>query len=55
MAATTSHIVFDDIFTINAIDKEGRKFDRGMCSFSGSSYLLMPDLSLPPVCPLEKL
>jgi hypothetical protein len=29
MAATVSSIVFDDIFTINAIDKEGKKFDRG--------------------------
>ncbi|KAJ7225789.1 hypothetical protein GGX14DRAFT_422384 [Mycena pura] len=28
MAATASSIVFDDIFTINAIDKEGKKFDR---------------------------
>ncbi|KAF8640456.1 hypothetical protein AX17_000120 [Amanita inopinata Kibby_2008] len=28
MSATTSNIVFDDIFTINAIDKEGKKFDR---------------------------
>ncbi|KAF8898570.1 RNA polymerase I [Infundibulicybe gibba] len=28
MSATTSSIVFDDIFTINAIDKEGKKFDR---------------------------
>ncbi|KAF8078456.1 hypothetical protein FPV67DRAFT_1557781 [Lyophyllum atratum] len=28
MAAAASSIVFDDIFTINAIDKEGKKFDR---------------------------
>ncbi|PFH54625.1 hypothetical protein AMATHDRAFT_176 [Amanita thiersii Skay4041] len=28
MSAPTSNIVFDDIFTINAIDKEGKKFDR---------------------------
>ncbi|KAF8167945.1 hypothetical protein B0H34DRAFT_683724 [Crassisporium funariophilum] len=28
MAATVSSIVFDDIFTISDIDKEGRKFDR---------------------------
>ncbi|KAG6832483.1 hypothetical protein H0H92_001529 [Tricholoma furcatifolium] len=28
MATATSSIVFDDIFTINAIDKEGKKFDR---------------------------
>ncbi|KAF8973721.1 hypothetical protein BDZ97DRAFT_1776492 [Flammula alnicola] len=28
MAAAVSSIVFDDIFTINAIDKEGKKFDR---------------------------
>ncbi|KAH7883731.1 RNA polymerase I [Phlebopus sp. FC_14] len=28
MASTSSSIVFDDIFTINAIDKEGKKFDR---------------------------
>ena len=30
MSATVSNIVFDDIFTINAIDKEGKKFDRGV-------------------------
>ena len=29
MSAAVSNIVFDDIFTINAIDKEGKKFDRG--------------------------
>jgi len=29
MAAAVSSIVFDDIFTIDAIDKEGKKFDRG--------------------------
>ncbi|KXN89876.1 DNA-directed RNA polymerases I, II, and III subunit RPABC3 [Leucoagaricus sp. SymC.cos] len=28
MANASSNIVFDDIFTINAIDKEGKKFDR---------------------------
>ncbi|KAH9835651.1 RNA polymerase [Rhodofomes roseus] len=28
MSTNTSNIVFDDIFTINAIDKEGKKFDR---------------------------
>lgn len=29
MTSNASNIVFDDIFTINAIDKEGKKFDRG--------------------------
>jgi hypothetical protein len=29
MAASASNIVFDDMFTISAIDKEGKKFDRG--------------------------
>ncbi|KAL0580315.1 DNA-directed RNA polymerases I, II, and III subunit RPABC3 [Marasmius crinis-equi] len=28
MSSTSSNIVFDDIFTINAIDKEGKRFDR---------------------------
>ncbi|KAF7339916.1 hypothetical protein MVEN_01909100 [Mycena venus] len=28
MTSATSNIAFDDIFTINAIDKEGKKFDR---------------------------
>ncbi|KAF8649757.1 hypothetical protein AX16_005524 [Volvariella volvacea WC 439] len=28
MATASSSIVFDDIFTISAIDKEGKKFDR---------------------------
>lgn len=32
MSAPTSNIVFDDIFTINGIDKEGKKFDRGILS-----------------------
>ena len=29
MASGLSHIVFNDEFTIEDIDKEGRKFDRG--------------------------
>ncbi|PBL00761.1 RNA polymerase [Armillaria gallica] len=28
MASVASNVVFDDIFTISSIDKEGRKFDR---------------------------
>lgn len=32
MSSNASNIVFDDIFTIQAIDKEGKKFDRGMSS-----------------------
>ncbi|KAG9314500.1 RNA polymerase, partial [Chiua virens] len=28
MSSASSNIVFDDIFTINGIDKEGKKFDR---------------------------
>jgi len=34
MANTSSNIVFDDIFTLDAIDKEGRKFDRGLALIS---------------------
>lgn len=34
MATTSSNIVFDDIFTLNAIDKEGKKFDRGVVLIS---------------------
>ena len=30
MASNTSNVLFDDIFTINDIDKEGKKFDRGV-------------------------
>lgn len=30
MANATSSIIFDDIFKINDIDKEGKKFDRGL-------------------------
>ena len=33
MASTVSSIVFDDIFTINAIDKDGKKFERGKSTF----------------------
>ena len=29
MTSTASNVVFNDIFTINDIDKEGKKFDRG--------------------------
>jgi hypothetical protein len=29
MAASSSNIVFDDMFTLSGIDKEGKKFDRG--------------------------
>jgi RNA polymerase Rpb8 len=29
MTSASSHVVFDDMFTIADIDKEGRKFDRG--------------------------
>ena len=29
MTSASSNVVFDDIFTINAIDKDGKKFDRG--------------------------
>ncbi|RDX57502.1 RNA polymerase [Polyporus arcularius HHB13444] len=28
MSSNSSNVLFDDIFTINAIDKEGKKFDR---------------------------
>jgi hypothetical protein len=37
MAATSSSIVFDDIFTIESIDKEGKKFDRGPSQFNDFS------------------
>jgi len=30
MASSKSSIVFDDIFSIQKIDPEGKKFDRGM-------------------------
>ncbi|KAF5382901.1 hypothetical protein D9757_006390 [Collybiopsis confluens] len=33
MTSASSNIVFDDIFNISAIDKEGRKFDRGLVIF----------------------
>ena len=29
MSSGPSNVLFDDLFTINAIDKEGKKFDRG--------------------------
>lgn len=29
MSSVSSSIVFDDIFTISDIDKDGKKFDRG--------------------------
>lgn len=53
MASASSNILFDDLFTIESIDKEGKKFDRGSSRF----LLLDPThscgpLSLPLVCPL---
>ncbi|EJD03977.1 RNA polymerase I [Fomitiporia mediterranea MF3/22] len=45
MAATSSNIVFDDLFTINAIDKDGKKFDRVSRLFAHSSNYDM-DLTL---------
>ncbi|PAV22363.1 RNA polymerase I [Pyrrhoderma noxium] len=45
MTTTTSNIVFDDIFTINAIDKDGKKFDRVSRLFAHSSNYDM-DFSL---------
>ncbi|KAI0704909.1 RNA polymerase I [Cytidiella melzeri] len=45
MAANSSNIVFDDIFTINAIDKEGKKFDRVSRLFAHSKNYDM-DLTL---------
>ena len=35
MASGLSHIVFNDEFTIDDIDKEGRKFDRGETTSKG--------------------
>ncbi|KAH8120296.1 RNA polymerase I [Phellopilus nigrolimitatus] len=37
MAATTSNVVLDDLFTISAIDKDGKKFDRVSRLFAHSS------------------
>ncbi|KAG1753894.1 RNA polymerase I [Suillus paluster] len=36
MASTSSSIVFDDIFTTDAIDKDGKKFDRA----NGDSFAM---------------
>src|SRR5438445_6822825 len=64
MTTAASNIVFDDIFTINAIDKEGKKFDRG----SSNNFLVQkndtknqvrlsaaPPTSVPLICPFQKL
>ncbi|TCD66388.1 DNA-directed RNA polymerases I, II, and III subunit RPABC3 [Steccherinum ochraceum] len=45
MSANSSSIVFDDIFTISGIDKEGRKFDRVSRLFAHSKNYDM-DLTL---------
>ncbi|KAL5495286.1 RPB8 [Sanghuangporus weigelae] len=37
MATTTSNVVFDDLFKINSIDKDGKKFDRVSRLFAHSS------------------
>jgi DNA-directed RNA polymerases I, II, and III subunit RPABC3 len=43
MTSATSNIVFDDVFTINAIDKDGKKFDRGSYMFFFQIYSIMSD------------
>ncbi|KAG1716567.1 hypothetical protein ID866_619 [Astraeus odoratus] len=45
MSSASSHIVFDDIFTIHGIDKEGKKFDRVSRLYARSRNYEM-DLSL---------
>ncbi|THH34107.1 hypothetical protein EUX98_g14 [Antrodiella citrinella] len=45
MSSNSSSIVFDDIFTISAIDKEGKKFDRVSRLFAHSKNYDM-DLTL---------
>lgn len=52
MSSASSNIVFDDIFTINAIDKEGKKFDRGASTRAILGALLIPTDSLPALRPL---
>ena len=39
MTANASNIVFDDIFTISAIDKEGKKFDRGSYNNMSTNFV----------------
>jgi len=56
MTTATSNIVFDDIFTINAIDKEGKKFDRGSSTFPGSKMTTnqAPPHKCPAYMPIPK-
>lgn len=44
MASTSSSIVFDDIFTTDAIDKDGKKFDRGQGLFLHIAFLPVTDM-----------
>ena len=63
MSSNTSNVLFDDIFTINAIDKEGKKFDRGARSASVLHVAIpltvtmagLPMSSFPSVRALKKL
>ena len=56
MAATSSSLLFDDIFTINAIDKEGKKFDRGTVLLSRVKRMLtIGKFSVASLCSLQKL
>jgi hypothetical protein len=52
MVSAGSSIIFDDIFTINAIDKEGKKFDRGMKTRVPRFYDLQNDWYQCPGCML---
>jgi hypothetical protein len=61
MASATSYIVFDDIFTINAIDKEGKKFDRGPSAALYPTFIrrlradMLPTISLSFTRPFQEL
>jgi hypothetical protein len=56
MAASSSNLVFDDIFTIGGIDKEGKKFDRGASrAREPNAHGSLRRASLAPIRALQKL
>ena len=56
MASLTSNIVFDDIFAIKEINKDGKKFDRGMFNtYASPTCTHLGPYSFPTSCRVKKL
>jgi len=51
-----SELLFDDIFKVDDIDPDGKKYDKGMCSYFSSFWVFSPLFSILDQCfPFMKL